>query len=296
MDRNAIRTVCICNGTHGDELSGIELASYWRAYPSSITRPTFKTRLLEVNPRAVVEHKRYIDRDIQDCFSYAALNGDEISDDYELERARQIAKEIGTNFPKDPGQDLIIDLHDTTCSMGVTLNTSCGCPFCTSAIAYLYSLYPSVIKILYSPQDKITSPYLESLGKCGITVECGPQQRNQINADLTLQEGKIVSKLLDYVETWNRGLRMPKRPVPVYRWLGELHYRSKDEQVYSGLIGKDYQPVMKGYVLMTEKDKPSYIWKKDHTVWPCFIDEKSYKNAEEAEVSMVLTDLCIQLW
>lgn len=71
----ALGRMAVCGGTHGNELSGVYLVQEMerqRKEKGDDVWPIPVTTVLS-NPRAVEECRRYIDTDMNRCFSTAAL-------------------------------------------------------------------------------------------------------------------------------------------------------------------------------------------------------------------------------
>nr|XP_021326647.1 N-acyl-aromatic-L-amino acid amidohydrolase (carboxylate-forming) B isoform X2 [Danio rerio] len=119
----ALGGVAVCGGTHGNELSGVYLVQEMerqRKEKGDGVWPIPVTTVLS-NPRAVKECRRYIDTDMNRCFSRDTLSTP-ITDSspYEVRRAQELNNQLG---PKEStgAIDMICDLHNTTSNMGLTL-------------------------------------------------------------------------------------------------------------------------------------------------------------------------------
>lgn len=100
--------VAIIGGTHGNELTGIEVVRQLRAdlKGDGVTLVQGKLLLVLGNPRAIdiCERGSTEKANLNACFSAAVLHGDDLS--YEAVRARELA-------PVFAGVDLGIDIHAT---------------------------------------------------------------------------------------------------------------------------------------------------------------------------------------
>lgn len=64
-----IKNIACLGGVHGDELTGIFLIKKFQRSPSLVQRSSFETITLLGNPEAISAGRRYIDRDLNRCFS-----------------------------------------------------------------------------------------------------------------------------------------------------------------------------------------------------------------------------------
>ena len=71
---------------------------------------------LLANDLAIEVCRRFVDRDLNRCFSRSTLHSD-AADSYEMHRAQEINARIGPRFSAE-ASDLCIDLHNTTSNFG----------------------------------------------------------------------------------------------------------------------------------------------------------------------------------
>ncbi|KAG8587730.1 hypothetical protein GDO81_005765 [Engystomops pustulosus] len=69
-----VSRVVIFGGTHGNEMSGVALAKHWLKEPSELQRKTFVAEPCLANPLAVEKCVRYVDSDLNRCFSEEILS------------------------------------------------------------------------------------------------------------------------------------------------------------------------------------------------------------------------------
>ncbi|MEM8564762.1 MAG: succinylglutamate desuccinylase/aspartoacylase family protein, partial [Pseudomonadota bacterium] len=73
MDQS--KRVVIVGGTHGNELTGVQLVRRLRASPQELERESFKAETFLANESAIAENRRYLEQDLNRCFSNALLDG-----------------------------------------------------------------------------------------------------------------------------------------------------------------------------------------------------------------------------
>jgi len=136
MIMETISRVAIVGGTHGNEFTGAYLIKKFETTPEIIKRPSFETLTLLANPQAFQAGKRYIDKDLNRCFTNQVLESS-LESVYEENRAKFINKLLG---PKgNPQFDFILDLHSSTANMGLTIILLNNHPFNLKLAAYLSS-------------------------------------------------------------------------------------------------------------------------------------------------------------
>jgi aspartoacylase len=298
-----IKTVLFSGGTQGDEMTGITLMGEIAKNPTIASRPGVDLKLQLSNPAAIERCVHFIDEDLNDCFSMEDLTNPNQTK-YEMKLAQSIFQNLGG---KKGNVDLIVDFHNTTCNMGITLIVSRLSPFMCKLVATLTHMYPDDLKILYTPEVQETSPYLDSLGKNGLTVEVGPLKHGPyLNKVSYAKTKRLASDIMDFVVNWNSG-NIPKKgiTVPVYRQVQTIEYMvdktnmTRISDINPELLGKDYSPINKGEILQYMLGTGEPIrYEGTETVYPVFIEEaaKSYRDPKYGDEAMDLTWLSHETW
>ena len=180
MVSKSIKKVAVVGGTHGNELTGVYLVKKFQQFPELLQRESFECQTFIANPHAVAVNRRYIDRDLNRCFANEDLDNFDLLTS-EDSRAKEIAAQLGSK--EDPKADVIIDLHSTTSSMGLTILLSSKHPFNFRLAAYLSTLYPDV-RVTCGIQCSQDAPMLRSLSPLGFTIEVGAIAQGILDADL----------------------------------------------------------------------------------------------------------------
>lgn len=128
-------TVTLCGGTDGNELTGVHLVHRWEKSPHEISRPGLEVETLLANPRAYAENRRYIDTDLNRCFSLEDL-AQAPPDSVETARAKEIDALLGPK--QSPRVDFIVDMHTTTSNMGLSICIYGKDPLALRAAAYVH--------------------------------------------------------------------------------------------------------------------------------------------------------------
>jgi succinylglutamate desuccinylase len=284
-----IQKVAIVGGTHGNELLGIYLVKKWQEFPELLHRESLECVTLISNPAAVAINQRYVDRDLNRCFTPNDL-ADENLTSYEDQRAKEIAIHLGSK--EQPLADVILDLHTTTSNMGISLLPSSKHPFNLRLAAHLNSLYPD-IRVCFGLQYGQDAPMLRSLSPLGYTIEVGPIAQGVLNADLFQQTEQLVHEILNYINAMNQGNLLPVASmVTVYQAIANVDYPRDSSGDLRGMVHpqmqfKDYEPLYPGQPMFLSFTGEEIFYTGQSVVYPVFINEAAYY---EKQIAMVLTE------
>jgi succinylglutamate desuccinylase len=280
----SIDRVAIVGGTHGNELTGIYLVKKFLQHPELLHRESLKCTPFIANPQAVARNQRYLDRDLNRCFSHEDLANLELTN-YEDIRAKEIAAQIGSNT------DLIIDLHSTTAKMGLTILPSSRHPFNFQVAAYLTTLYPD-LKVVCGLQCNQTSPMLRSLSPLGCTIEVGSIAQGTIDAQLFQQTEMLVHATLDYLDRCNQHQILPiPSSLTIYQTISSVDYPRDSSgelqaMIHPRLQFQDYAPLHPGDPMFMTFAGETIVYQGEDIVYPIFINEAAYY---EKGIAMSLT-------
>ncbi|XP_056136673.1 N-acyl-aromatic-L-amino acid amidohydrolase (carboxylate-forming) B-like isoform X2 [Lampris incognitus] len=201
----ALSRVAICGGTHGNEMSGICLVRDLQKRQVKKVGSVSLTTVLS-NPRAMEACRRYMDTDLNRCFTNAQLSA-QITDDspYEVRRAQQLNIQLGPKGSQE-GFDLVFDLHNTTANVDLCLLFHASDQIALHLYKYIQEKITSVPVRCILMQHSLADAYsLDSLGKHGLSIEIGPQPNGVIRADIFHLMKDAVDKSLDWVQSFNSG-------------------------------------------------------------------------------------------
>lgn len=142
--------MAVCGGTHGNEMSGVYMLRELKKQSVERAGPASLITVLS-NPRAVESCRRYVDKDLNRCFTnhllrqvekilenipkrrtaHSAhdenernilLSSSPVTEDtpYEQKRAHELNAQLGPKGSQE-AVDLLCDLHNTTSNMGLCL-------------------------------------------------------------------------------------------------------------------------------------------------------------------------------
>ncbi|KAM4045938.1 N-acyl-aromatic-L-amino acid amidohydrolase (carboxylate-forming)-like isoform 2-T2 [Anomaloglossus baeobatrachus] len=242
MECSPVSRVVIFGGTHGNEMSGVTLAKHWLKDPSELHRTTFMAEPCLANPLAVNKCVRYIDSDLNRCFSEDVLSSaDSDNDPYEFKRARELNQRYGSGCL----YDFVFDLHNTTSNMGATLLRCSKDDALSLHLAnYLQSSSGSVSMPCYNfliDIPKKDNIYLQNIGKHSCCIELGPQPQGVTRADVLSRMRQLVNCGLDFLDLFNHGKEFPSFQTDIYRVLSRVDYPRDSFGEISAFIHNDLQ-------------------------------------------------------
>ncbi|QMS88682.1 aspartoacylase [Nostoc edaphicum CCNP1411] len=279
-----IERVAIVGGNHGNELTGVYLVKKFQQYPNLINRGSFETLALLGNLKAIEEGKRYIEKDLNRCFTNQSLQNTQLSS-YEDTRAKEIQQILQ---PQNlPFVDVIIDLHSTTANMGLSLIFCDMHPFLLRLGAYLTSINP-MVKIFINQQSR-EGGFLRSLCELGFVIEVGAVAQNILNAELFQQTEQLMYAILDYFEGCNQGnIPQSNSTITFYQYIETIDYPRSDAydglhlhgeiqaMIHPQLQFRDYEPLHPGDPMFLTFAGKDIFYEGASTVYPVFINEAAY--------------------
>lgn len=278
-----VESIAIVGGTHGNELTGIQLVRHLQSSPVSYS-DDFVLSFILANAEAIAANMRFIDVDLNRQFHLDNLKSSN-SMLYELNLAKILNQKIG---PKQaPLTDLVIDIHNTTSAMGPTLIVLEDSDFYREMARYLKQDMPEANILLEDEVPYQEHPYLCTVGKRGIMLELGAQPQGVSRADIFAQCQRMLQIILTYVDLYNKQAIPASEPVTTYRF-GEVVLFPMDEEdqilglVHPNLLDGDFQPVKVNEPIFTMFDGSELLLQGDKTIYPHFVNEAAYKQSNVA--------------
>ncbi len=281
---NNIKRVAIIGGVHGNELLGIYLVKKFQQYPQLVKRDSFDVIILLANTKAIQLGRRYIDIDLNRCFTSQDLNNYDLTK-YEQVLAKKIFQQI-----QQSQIDFLIDIHTSTANMGITLLLSNLLPVNLNLAAYLVSLDPA-IKVVCSQSDPDNNR-LRNVCRYGFTIEIGSIPHGVLDPIWFQKTEQLISNILNYIDIFNsdRLTWLPKN-ITLYSSLIPINFPI-DEQgqltamVHPTLQGQDYCELHPEQPIFLKFDGSNILYQGSQTVYPIFINESAYW---EKSLAMYLT-------
>lgn len=278
-----VQSIAIVGGTHGNELTGIQLVRHLQNFPITYSDDIVLSFIL-ANAEAIAANVRFIDVDLNRQFHLDNLKSSN-SMLYELNLAKILNQKIG---PKQaPLTDLVIDIHNTTSAMGPTLIVLEDSYFYREMARYLKQHMPEANILLEDEVPYQEHPYLCTVGKRGIMLEIGAQPQGVSRADIFAQCQNMLQIILAYVDLYNKQAIPTSQPVDTYRF-GEVVLFPMDEEdqiiglVHPNLLDGDFKPVAVGEPIFAMFDGSELLLQGDKTIYPHFVNEAAYKQSNVA--------------
>ncbi len=275
-----IKHLAIVGGTHGNEFTGIYLLRKWHKKTALVERSNFTTEMIFANPQAYAQNKRYVEHDLNRCFSQADLDNNQLSSIEQI-RAKEINQQIG---PKgQPRIDFIIDLHTTTTNMGPTLLLTSKGKFYNQLAAYVQLHMPdAMISCDEDHKSNDQHHFLSSIAMDSVMIEVGPVQQSVLRHDVFEQTELMTMLILDFIELHNQN-SVPQLPksITAYRYLESIklpldEYGQRAAMVHKDIQDQDFMPIKPGQPIFVSFDGEDICYQGEKTVYGSFINEAAY--------------------
>uniref|UniRef100_A0A3Q3J9D8 N-acyl-aromatic-L-amino acid amidohydrolase n=1 Tax=Monopterus albus TaxID=43700 RepID=A0A3Q3J9D8_MONAL len=277
--------VAVCGGTHGNELSGVYLVRELLKAKKNVTKQEDEEEeavpLLMVLSHPLQQCFRYIDTDLNRCFTHASLSGPMSGmTPYEIIRARQLNTMLG---PKGShgAVDLVCDLHNTTANMGLCLITYSDCDWiCLHIFRHLQANIP--LRYIHFDVSNKESYSLDSVGKHGFAMEIGPQPHGVVRSNIYMAMKAGVQHMLDWVQSFNSGSTFEEGFVDVFTMVKHIDYPRDSETrtitaaIHPQLQDQDFCLLRPGGPLFQTFSGETLRYKGDEPLYPFFINECAY--------------------
>jgi len=239
----SLPSVVVMGGTHGNEYTGVwcikaldrRLQKEAATVTSSDGRnsfPSLRISTLLGNPQVFQLNKRFVDEDLNRQFTYESLRksplsseGDTTRMSLEAKRARELDILLGPKVfegdevaeesqRREPSTDVLIDLHTTTCNMGITLIVAEGDSLMTSAAAYVMMklMHQHDVRILmHTHGSQRRKPHVSSIARHSFTIEVGPVPQGVLRHDMVEKTERALDAALEFLDRGNGEIR-PSSP------------------------------------------------------------------------------------
>lgn len=314
--RKPLRRVGVLGGVHGNELAGIHIVNY---FLSSESTYSFKLEPILANPLAAQRCVRFVDRDLNRCFELKDLTTPYVEvASWENVRARELNQILGPKEDIEDGicvwqekhpdrMDYLLDLHNTTSNMGVTLICLPGDVF-TLRLAHhlaqkkdqLFGRIPFHL-LVDGTIDRLTYNNIDSVPPSALCFEAGPLPHGTLNnPDVLRAVHQAVKCSLEFIDDFNqqRNQAFAKGQMEVVEgfalWKPVL-FPSDDDKTEAlrpstryilseQLLGRDFHVINKGDAMFVDvvTGKVTHQYEEDEPAYACFIGEAAYYPAKVA--------------
>ncbi|KAF7230280.1 N-acyl-aromatic-L-amino acid amidohydrolase (carboxylate-forming) B isoform X2 [Nothobranchius furzeri] len=279
--------VAVCGGTHGDELSGVYLVreqlKQSKRKEADHEEPTPVLMVLS-NPRATQQCRRYVDTDLNRCFTRSVLDGPTSdTDPYEIIRAKELNAMLGPKGSRG-AVDLICDLHNTTANMDLCFIAYSDCDWISLHIfKHLQRQMPDTpMRFIHLDVSNKESYSLDSVGKHGFAMEIGPQPHGVVRSNIYATMKVGVQHMLDWIRHFNSGSVFDGGFVDVYTVVKNIDYPRDGEThnitaaIYPSLQDRDFCLLHPGDPLFQTFSGETLRYKGREPLYPFFINECAY--------------------
>lgn len=265
-----IENLVIFGGTHGNEVTGVEVIkllekrNYFGKNVNLVTHFS--------NRKAYELKKRFVDKDLNRSFTQeACATGGYLHEE-------RVAKEIFDKFSSD--KNLIIDIHTTTANMGKSLVLTKVNSFNLKLISFLQSIH-SDLKVFFWPENEELA-FLNKISPYGFAIEMGPVANGLLDCKIIEDTLVLIEDILDFTEKSNKNM-LPtlNNEITVYELVDYLYY-PKDEAgerfgyIHDEFQGKDFMPLSKGDRLFKTYIDTNLEYTNNEVLYPVFINEVAY--------------------
>lgn len=282
-EKQKISSVLLVGGTHGNELTGINLVRHWRSQNAEKQFNSFQLSYLIANQKAIEANKRYLDHDLNRCFKLSELRDDSLTG-FEQRLAKKINLQIG---PKgNAAVDFIIDLHTSTANMQTNIVLTRIDAFHLKLAAFLKKKLPDVV--ITSETDIMDDHhFLESIADKGVLLEVGPIPQASIEYDCFDITQKSVRECLEFVELFNQQpcsekslLKDLPDEIEIMTYYSKIYFPTDEmgnisASVHPDLIGKAYPRIENGDPIFKSFDGKDILYQGAAT-YLAFINEAAY--------------------
>uniref|UniRef100_A0A8C1NDZ8 N-acyl-aromatic-L-amino acid amidohydrolase n=1 Tax=Cyprinus carpio TaxID=7962 RepID=A0A8C1NDZ8_CYPCA len=275
-----VSRVAVCGGTHGNELAGVYLVRERLKRRADGTEPVSVVTVMS-NPRAVQLCVRYVETDLNRCFTLENLVDLSETSPYEMIRSQELNALLG---PKGSAQavDLLCDLHNTTANTGLCLITYSDCDWICLHICKHLSLVPlcrfGYFEGKYSAVLMADTLFL-------LAMEIGPQPHSVVRSVIfsAMQEG--VQLMMDWICQFNSGgfsTTNPCRNLFAVCVFMNIDYPRDSEThvitaaVHPNLQDRDFCLLHPGDPMFLSFSGETLRYKGKEALYPFFINEGAY--------------------
>jgi aspartoacylase len=286
-----IKSVLICGGTHGNELSGVYAVTQWQNDDTDLKKLAGSANIdfLMVNQASVDANVRFIDEDFNRQFSLVKLAENSKKNDEELNHEAALAHRLNLMYgPKQsPQLDFIIDIHNTTSAMGPTLIVLARDHFNIGLARYVKTHMPSANILVEDHLPYADLPYFCTLAKQSVMVEVGAQAQGTLRAEVYQQTVEMTEHILAFVHKYNNDLATSTdytsaypKPVEAFSFTKDTPYPLNETGQRTAMIhpkvdAQDFKPLEKGQACFVDFKGRDILWEGE-TTYPHFIGEAAY--------------------
>ncbi len=246
--------VLVVAGTHGNERNAPWLLEHWLQCPGTLATAGLPLQLVLGNPDAYACNRRYLERDLNRCFSDSQL-ADTADQCLEVRRARELIACHGPGGSQPCGA--VIDLHSTTSAMGNCLVVYGRRPADLALAAGIQSRLG--LPIYLHEGDPSQTGFLVQQWPCGVVIEVGPVPQGVLQARICRQTQLALEAALAVLASARQGRLLLPSTLVVHGHLGSLDVPRRADGspqacIHPALQSRDWWPLRSGDPLFLDAD------------------------------------------
>ena len=268
----------LVGGTPGNERTAPWILQCWEAQPVLLASPLPTTTCIG-NPEAYGANRRYMDRDLNRCFTEVLLR-DRHCAIREVVRARELVDTYGPRS-NDP-HDLVLDLHTTTAAMGSSVVVIGERPADLALAALVHQAVGMPVYLFQINEDHPEEcGFLVRHWPCGLVLEVGPVAQGIVDTGTVQKTTACLEGVLAVLGDCLIGkARLPETMV-VHRHLGSLDWPRDNAGRQIGCLHPyrpqwDWTALCPGDPLFLMETGETVAYQGEEPVWPVFCNEASY--------------------
>jgi len=277
MDHQHGRLLLV-GGTHGNERTAPWILQCWAAQPGLLASPLPTTTCIG-NPQAYGANRRYMDRDLNRCFTEALLR-DQHCAIREVIRARELVDTYGPRG-NDP-HDLVLDMHTTTAAMGSSVVVVGERPADLAWAALAHQAVGMPVYLFRINEDHPEEcGFLVRRWPCGLVLEVGPVAQGIVDTGTVQKTTACLESVLAVLGDCLTGKARLPETMAVHHHLGSLDWPRDSAGRQIGCLHPDrpqwdWTPLCPGDPLFLMETGETVPYQGEEPVWPVFCNEASY--------------------
>lgn len=264
--------IAIVGLTHGNEITSYHLINALKHSKFFSYKP-LEIDFIFANILAYNQGKRYIDEDLNRCFSKNKLAEKAITTEAKL--AQKLAYKLTTQ-----NYDCIIDLHTTTSNMKKSIIPNLNNDINTNKILSLTKSIDSSINILYSQSYEDNSPYITNLIPISFTIEIGSVPKCCLVHSIYEDMHDTLETLISAISIFNTNPDSTYKSYHAYQALKAVPFpKCKPgirSMIHKNIQHQDYKILKPGELIFYNSDGTSISYEGEKQLYLNFINEESY--------------------
>ena len=273
--------VLVVAATHGNERNAPWMLEQWRERPALLNSSGLDLQLEIGNPEAFAANRRYLDRDLNRCFTPELLAGAG-STEREVQRARSLLAAHGPDGSQPC--NVALDLHSTTSAMGNSLVVYGRRPADLALAAGIQARLG--LPVYLHEADAAQTGFLVERWPVGLVIEVGPVPQGLVSAVICRQTQLALEAALSTLAAAAAGLLRLPFGLQVHLHQSSLDLPRSCEGVPEAALHpqrqhRDWQPLEAGDPIFWRAEGAAVPYAPEPGIpsdsrWPVFINEAAY--------------------